>query len=240
MTTIRELLETAETEILNTRRISGPTCEAFRRLPLETRTAYANAFRFLGCDSIPATAPGGITVSEPDRIRAASFMLLSLYIDTSVPAWSSWTLDRLLEAVLGPPGGSIGDLFHALYSILAEYSCALTEETATLIKTIVIKSFTEHRLSYEATDLHWMVHKTIVQSNAAQAYLALHALPPDIMEPECCISVLRRLVSTPYWAEALDTLHEDLRNPETKALLREWLAEGIASPFASDVAGVLS
>jgi len=166
-------------------------------------------------------------------------MLLSFSLDTSAPAWSSWMLDRLLEAVIGTPGGGVGDLFHALHRLLGAYSCNLTEPVRNIIKALVIQCFTQHRASYDATDLNWMVTKTIEGATPAQVYLALHAIPPTIMRPRCSLAILKALASTPYWCEALHTLDEDLTGQEAQALLAEWLAEGVHPSCVADVQSLL-
>src|SRR5436305_912390 len=104
MTNPSKFLSRVEYEVRDIRAIRESTCEAFADLPLESRTAYGRAMRFLGCESVEVMPGENVTVPEPDRIRASKLMLLSLYLDTSSPAWSSWLLDRLLEAVIGTPG----------------------------------------------------------------------------------------------------------------------------------------
>src|SRR5262249_29621494 len=229
MTRPNDFLQHVEDETLRARAVSEATCEAFSDMPLEIRTAYAGAMRFLGCNWVQVPSSNVATVLEEHRIRASRLMLLSLYLDTSAPAWSSWLLDRLLDAVMGTPGGTVGDLLRALHAVLGEYSCDLTEPVGNLIKALVVKCFTDHRASYETTDLRWMVRQTIECSTPAQAYLALHAIPPDVMQPSCLVYILRCLVSTPYWEEAVNTLNEDFGNREAQELMGKWMAEEIAS-----------
>lgn len=239
MTDPNGFVQRVEGEVLSARTIAKPTCEAFAGLPLQTRMAYARAMRFLGCESVEAPPGDAPAVPEADRIRASRLMLLSLYLDTGTPAWSSWMLDRLAEAVMGAPAGSVGDLLHALHDVLGEYPCGFTEPMRNLIKALVVKSFTEHRASYETADLRWMVDKTAQHSTPAQAYLALHAVPPGIMQPKCAVAILRKLASTPYWEEAVNTLSDDLNSTEAQGLLRGWLAEGVSSPCAEDIKRIL-
>jgi hypothetical protein len=226
-------------EVLSTRAVAKSTCEAFAALPLQARMVYARAMRFLGCEPVEVPPQDTPAVPEVGRIQASRLMLLSLYLDTGTPAWSSWMLDRLMEAVIGTPGGSVGDLLHALHEVLGEYPCDFTEPMRNLIKALIVKSFMEHRASYEAADLGWMVQETIMHSTPAQAYLALHAIPPAIMQPKCAVTILRKLASTPYWKEAIDTLSDDLNNGEAQELLREWLAEGVTRPYVEDVQRIL-
>jgi hypothetical protein len=103
MTDTSEFLLRVESEVLRTRAVTKPTCEEFADLPSESRAAYAKSLRFLGCESANAPSEGVSPIREADRIRAVKLMLLSLYLDTSAPAWSSWMLDRLLEAVMCTP-----------------------------------------------------------------------------------------------------------------------------------------
>src|SRR5262249_38036900 len=90
MTNLNDSLRGLEHEVVRTRAASEPPLEPSLALPLESRTAYARALRFLGCESVEVTLAESIMVPEPDRVRASKLMLLSLSLDTSSPAWSSW------------------------------------------------------------------------------------------------------------------------------------------------------
>jgi hypothetical protein len=239
MTDPSGFVQRIESEVLSARAIAKPTCEAFAVLPLQTRMAYATALRFLGCESVDVPPGDAAAAPEADRIQASRLMLLSFYLDTGTPAWSSWRLDRLLEAVMGTPGGGVGDLLHALHEELGKHPGDFTEPMGNLIKTLVVQSFVQHRASFEAADLSWMAHKTDQHSTPAQAYLALLAVPPEIRQPKCAVAILRKLAFTPYWKEAIDILSDDLNKREAQALLREWLAEGVAPPCAEDVQRLL-
>jgi hypothetical protein len=166
-------------------------------------------------------------------------MLLKLRVDSSDPRWSSLLLDRLLEAVIGTPGGGVGDLLHSLHDLLGEHHGDLTEPVRNIVKDLVVQCFTQHRASYDAVDLRWMVEKTIETPTPAQAYLALHAIPPSIMQPRCAVAIPKALMSTPYWKEAVNTLDEDLNNQEARTLLVRWLAEGIDPLCTEDVQRLL-
>jgi hypothetical protein len=234
-----DYLHRVENEVIRTKAVSRPTCLLFADLPLEIRRAYAEAMRFLGCESVESSSRDTGIVPEAERIRAANLMLLKLGADSNDPRWSSWVLDRLLEAVMGTPGGSVGDLLHALHGLLGEYSCDLTEPVKNLIMALVVQCFTQHRVSYDASDLGWMVEKTVKGSTPAQAYLALHAIPPSIMRPRCAVAILKALTPTPYWKEAVNVLGDDLNNQEARALLAEWLAEGVQSSCVEEVQRLL-
>jgi hypothetical protein len=228
MINTNEFLCRLEYEVLKTRSVSELNCIAFADLSLESRAAYAQAMRFLGCESVETTPVATIPVPGSDRVRASKLMLLSLYLETSSPAWSSWMLDRLLEAVMGTPEASVVDLLRALQEVLEEYSCELTWPVRNLIRDMVIKCFSEHRPSYEAADWTWLVLKTIQRTTPAQAYLAYLAIPPEILTTQCAVAILKALDGTPYWSEAMNALEEDLPNSEAR-ILNEIGAEGLRS-----------
>jgi hypothetical protein len=218
MTDPRDFLQRLEHDIRNIGAVSESTCEAFANLPLESRTAYGRAMRFLGCKSVGVPTSDTVSVPEADRIRASRLMLLKLHLDTSDPRWSSWMLERLLEAVMGTPGASVSDLLHAFQEVLEEYSCDLSWPVRNLVRDLVIKCFSEHRASYEAVDWIWMVQKTIERSTPAQAYLALLAIPPDLMTTRCAVAILKELENTSYREEAMNALEEHLNDPEARVL----------------------
>src|SRR5262249_28857936 len=218
MTNPSDFLNRVEDEVLRTRTVSESTCAALGELPRESRAAYAGAMQFLGCDAAEMNPGEIVTVPELDRIRASKLMLLSLSLDTSSPAWSSWILDRMLEAVMNTPGASVGDLLHALQEVLDEYSCDLSWPVRNLIHDLVIKCFWEHRASYEAADWTWLVQKTIEHSPPAQAYLALLAIPPALMQPPCAVAILKELEGTPYREEAVGPLEGYLEDPAARLL----------------------
>jgi hypothetical protein len=183
MTNPDEFLERLEHEVVTLRAASKPTCRAFADLPSHSRTAFAASVRFLGCQHVDASAEDGYIVPELDRVRASELMLLSLYLDSDTPAWSSWVLDRLLEAVMTTPGGSVGDLFHALMKVLCDHRRNLTECVANLIRALVVKCFTEHRESYQSSDFRWMLHSAFECPTPAKTYLALLAIRPRSWTP---------------------------------------------------------
>jgi hypothetical protein len=172
---LSEFLRRVEHEVRSTRGASEATCAAFADLPLESRAAYGRAMQYLGCKLMGWPTGGAAPVPEADRIRAARLMLLRLYLDTNDPRWSSGMLDRLLEAVMGTPGGSASDLFHALQESLEEYARELSWPVKNLIRDLVIKGFSEYRDSYQAANWTWMVRKTVERPSPAQAYL--HSTP---------------------------------------------------------------
>jgi hypothetical protein len=226
MTNVEDFLGRVEREIRNSGSVSASTCEAFADLPLESRMAYDKAMRFLGCETPDMPTIRDVSASEVDRVRASRLMLLRFFREPGNPAWSSWLLDGLSEAVMGTPGGSVGDLLYALHEIFGELSVNLTEPVKNLIKDVVVKSFTENRASYETSDFTGVIRKTIAGATPAQAYLALLAIPPSTMPAPCAVAILKGLEGTPYWMEARDTLDEDLQ--ESRSLdLAEWEADGL-------------
>ncbi len=228
MTNTRDFTQRVEHEVRNSRSLSESACEVFAKLPVETRIAYGSAVRFLGCKSAVWPTTSDVSVSEVDRIHASKLMLLGLYLDTNEPRWSSWMLDRLLQAVISTPGACASDLLHALHEVLEEHSVELTEPVFHLVRQIVVKCFTEHRASYEAADWTWMVRKTIEHATPAQAYLALLALPPDLM-PRCAAAILKELEDTPYRNEA-SWLEEYLGDDDSRRLAEPSARGEVATP----------
>src|SRR5258708_22833626 len=100
MTNIDGFWRLVEQELLNKRAVNKSTCEAFSGLHPGRRSAYAKAMSFLGCEVEEIPPQHADAVLETDRIRASRLMLLKLYLDTGEPRWSSWILERLLEAVV--------------------------------------------------------------------------------------------------------------------------------------------
>jgi hypothetical protein len=221
-----EFFQNAQHDVRNAKAISKRTCDEFAELSLEYRLAYTKAMHFLGCESPNAHPSMDSSTSQTDRIKASKLMLLKLGLDSDEPCWSSWVLDRLLEAVMDTPGGGVSDLMCALYEVLDEHRCNLTETIRNLIKDLVIKCFMEHRTSFQTCDFRWMAQKTMQSPTPTQAYLALHAIPPDAIEPACSVAILRGLASSPYWEEALDTLSEELATQDAQKLLRAWAEDG--------------
>ena len=217
MTNINDFLERLEHEVRTLRASSESSCLAFASLPWQSRVAYAASMRFLGCTNIDSPTKGNYEVPEPHRVMASRLMLLSLYLDTDSPRWSSWVLDRLLESVMATPGGTIGDLLHALMDVLSDEGIVFTEYVANLIKTLVIKSFTKYRSSFNSADLRWMLDRTAICPTSAKAYLAILAIPPSIMDARCARSILRELASTPYFEQAINTLEDELDRGDVDA-----------------------
>jgi hypothetical protein len=209
-------------------------------LPLPVQLAYARAIAFAGCESAAnwQFVPG-VATEETDRINAARLMLLKLQTGQCDPRWSSWLLDRMFEAVTDTPGGTIGDLLHALYDVLGDYDCDLTYHVANFIQSVVVGGITRDRLSFQTLNFNWLIQGTLAARTPAQSYLAFLALPPEVLSPHCIVAILKRLQLTPYWEKAFAVMNDDLRNEEGRRLVREWLAEGVDPSRAGDVRRVL-
>ncbi len=187
----------AEHDLRGDRKLGPSSFQAWQDLGPASKAAFAPAMTFLG------TLSNGWAdaTNEADRIAACRLMLLAFYLDKDEPAWSSYLLDRFLEAVMATPQGSVADLFHALYDLLANHSKTLSEPLANLIKQLVIMSFTRHRKSYDAVDWSPFLRKASAGATPAQLYFLLYALPPELVTPELADAVAKGLAATPFHGE---------------------------------------
>jgi len=181
MTDTASFARQAELELRNTRTISSSTCQAWEQLAGEARTVYARAMAFLGCQPSGTGATPSQSAPESDRVVAARLMLMKLGLATDDPRWSSDVLDRLLQAVMGAPGGSVGDLVCALFGVLGDYRPDLS---------------------------NWrrMVESLGSNPTNAQLYLALHAIPPQFTPPQLADAIAKGLESTAFRDEAVSAL----------------------------------
>ncbi len=237
MNSFHSFIERLKSEIIESRIVSKASCESFAIFPISSRIAYARSMGFLGCGTACNSTVNDNSAPEHDRIQATKLMLLSLYVDTGHPAWSSQMLERMCYATLSTPNGCVADLLHAIDETLEEYSCELTDAMASFINVIVVKCFSEFRVSYEETDFSWLVRSAF---SPAQAYLALHAIPPKCLATECAIAILQKLATTIFWKEAFDTLGDELNNEKAKLLLGKWLLDGITGDHESDVRSAIN
>lgn len=198
----KDFAKNAEQDLRGNRKLALSTCRAWDELSPASKAALAPAMNFLGCDkqnvdgqSVPAT-------EQADRIAACRLMLLLLGLDGREPAWSSYMLDQMLERVMEPLGGSVGDLFHALYSLLANYPSTLSPVVANLVKQLVVTCYTRHRSSYDAVDWDWFAQQASAGATPAQLYLALHALPPALVNVQLSQKITSAFASTPFHAES--------------------------------------
>jgi hypothetical protein len=202
MTDTNGFARLAEVELCRTGITSHSTCEAWQNLAPGGRNAFAKAMFFLGCPNVAASSYSPIATEEADRIAAARLMLLKLGLHSREPVWSSTSLQHLLEAVLSIPGGSLGDLFHALYEVLGDFSTPLSHAVVNFIKDVVVNSFTRYRPAYDSVNWAWFVERTHDGAAEAQLYLALHAIPPQHVPPWLTNLIAKGLESTPYCEEA--------------------------------------
>ena len=122
-----------------------------------------------------------------------------------VPAWSSLLLERVIEEILSPPGGRVGDVFHALWDLAGRDDVPLTKTMANFIHDIVVLCFTRYRRKYDAEDFEWMAEELRRRGGApSQAYLALLALP-ERLAVESQDAILTGLKGTEFLDEARKT-----------------------------------
>lgn len=203
-----EILRRVEHEVTGTGRVSEPTCQDLAQLAPEVRATFDQALRFLGCPA-PSTPDSQASASPGDRVRASRLMLLRLFRETGEPAWSSWLLERLLQAVSDTPGGTVSDLLSALHMILGERNVALSETVKNLIRDVVVLSVSHSRGAYEAGGFPELLRRTTDNLTAAQAYLAFLAIPPTMIENSCAAAILRALEGTPDISEVRETFEEE-------------------------------
>jgi hypothetical protein len=199
---VRPILFSAERELRATGTLSEATCRAFAAADETTRRGFEASFAFLGCPATAAPTEDS-PVPRSDRIVAIRLMMLRLGAHTSVPRWSSFVLENLIDAALRPSGASIGDIVQALFSILAESALGLSDAQANFIREVATHVVGKHRLAYAAEDLSWLaaaVTDSTTKVSAAQAYLAAYTLPVSLT-PQCLDSILRALHSTRFEEE---------------------------------------
>ncbi len=208
MTDTEEILRRVEHEVTSTGRVGEPTCRHLARLAPEVRATFDQALRFLGCPA-PSTPSAPTSASPGDRVRASRLMLLCFFRETGEPAWSSWALERVLQAVTDTPGGAVSDLLSALYLILGERGIVLSETVKNLIRDVVVLSVSRSRGAYETGGFPELLRMTTENLTAAQAYLAFLAIPPTMIEHACAAAILRALEGTPYISEVRETFEQE-------------------------------
>jgi hypothetical protein len=195
----------AEKDLRAARSISNTVCQAWDRLAPGPRVAFARAMEFLGCPP-QKEQDAFVFPSEQDRIAATRLMLLKLGLDGGGPRWSSMVLERLVEAVMQTPGGAVSDVFNALLSVFEDYPGELSKEVASFIKDLVIRCFTAYRWSYDSMDWSAFVQRVAAHPTKPKLYLALHAIPPEVVSPDFAEMLVKGLESTPYHEEAASIL----------------------------------
>lgn len=210
-----DYLRQVEKALHTTRTISEQLCKDFYNLPLESQAVFAEAIAFAGCKDIKVpSAPEGMIVHEAVRIRAARLMLLRLYADINKPRWSSWLLECIWNGVMTVPGGEVTDLFLALFELLEDFACELTEVLTNFIKDITVQGFTRYRTRYEAADFSGIVAKLSDKLTGAQAYLGMLAIPPRYVSPQLRLAILQSLAGTAFKNMALS--HFEMEDIDTK------------------------
>lgn len=196
----------AEQDLRVRRKIGPSTCQIWDDLSPASKAAFASALNFLGCGANEPNGQWGGVTDETDRIAACRLMLLACDLDKDEPVWSSYMLDRMLEAVMQPPGAAVGDLFNALYDLLANHQGAPSGALANLIKQLVILCFTRQRRSYDSMDWSRFAHQASADATPAQLYFLLHALPPALVNAEVAQAITLALAASPFQAEAAAAL----------------------------------
>ncbi len=168
---------------------------------------------------------------------AAAFDRLEL--STHDPKWSSWVLEQLFETVLVNHQGTMTDILQGFDLALRRNDVSLTESVANLIKDVVVTGFTRHKSSYAQAEWGWANHELTHDIGAAQAYLFLHALPPDKATPASLLSILRGLEGTSRFDEAIDTFSEDFERPAVQQELQRWRADGMETRVADKLGAFL-
>ena len=95
-----------------------------------------------------------------------------------VPTWSSLLLEETVGQLLESPVSRVSDLFLGLWTVLAETRASLTLTMSNFLLDLVRLTFTRYGDKYLNDDFGWMVSQ-VKGCTEAQAYLALHALPPQ-------------------------------------------------------------
>jgi hypothetical protein len=129
-------------------------------------------------------------MSEAARIDGARSRLLRLQAGQQggsgdrgwVPAWSSRVLEAEVDGILSAPGGGVGDLFQALWTLLEQTNAALDRTLANFIRDIAVLTFTGYRSQYDVADFRWMADRVEAGGTPAQAYLAALALPEELLQ----------------------------------------------------------
>jgi hypothetical protein len=149
-----------------------------------------------------------MTDNDRDRVNAMKARFQAMGTAGGEPTWSSWLLQRLLDAGASAPGASLREVYLGLDAALNDDAVPLTRPVANLIKDTVITGFSQHRQPYQAIDWTWAGEALSRGASPARCYLFLHALPPDVMTPDGAAAILRALRATDYEQEALAALAE--------------------------------
>lgn len=217
MTSTTDFVSQVATDLRATRKVSSASNSAFGHLPAEARAAFQQMMIFVG--SQVACLDQSQQTRPSDRADAIALMFLKFEIDTAQPKWSSCMLERMLEQVLNTPHGEALDIIRGFDLALTKYNVRLTQTVANLVKDIVVLTFTKARASYQAAEWDWANEELKMGISPARCYLFLHALPPDKADGNAIVGILRGLTGTPFLAQAVETLADDLERADVKPLL---------------------
>ncbi len=196
---MKAILLSAERELRATGALSEATCLAFAQADPDVRRGFESSFAFLGCPAVVAAAHGDV-VPPQHRVEAVRLMLLRLRAHTDEPRWSSRVLDELCETARRPAGSTIGDIVRGLFAVFAECPVGLTDIQANFIQEVSTYIVGRRHREYAIEDFSWLADAltgTNATDNAAQAYLAVHTLPPPLAS-KCRDSILRALHLTRF------------------------------------------
>jgi hypothetical protein len=213
-----ELIEKVESDIRATRKIGDGTKSAFCNLDAETRAAYQQMMVFIGADM--GLLDKSYRTDPIERANAAALMFLWLQIDTPEPAWSSWVLEKMIDAVLKTPKGEPIDIIRGFDHALKKYNVRLTETVAKLVKDVMTSTFSKVGNWYQAADWHWANKALGNEISPARCYLFLNLLPPEKADAGSIVAILNGLADTPFVKEALAVLSDDLERPDVKPLVQ--------------------
>jgi hypothetical protein len=116
------------------------------------------------------------------------------------PAWSSRVLEETIERIVSRQNSGLRDLFEALWELAGQPDVPLTRTMANFIHDIIVLCFTRYRSQYDAENLSWMVERVRTGCTPSQAYLALLALPEDLIK-QCRDDILSGVKETPFFDE---------------------------------------
>jgi hypothetical protein len=108
--------------------------------------------------------------------------------------------------VMGFPGSSVADLYHALHGIQGDFPCGLSPAMARFVRDFVTECFTRYRDAYGSVDWRAVAERIDGDATSVQLYLALHAIPPESLPPQLANRIEEGLKSTPYHDEAHNLL----------------------------------
>lgn len=209
MTEVSGFLAGLEADVASARRASEHSCQALAALAEPERAALQQSMVFLGCPD--GVLPDPVAEAQLDRairVQVARILLLRFYADTDDPRWSSKVLEDLSDAVVGLPGGSMGDLIEGLVQLWDREKVPLTEVVGNLARDVGLLCFRRHRASYAQSDFSWLVNRLEREPTSAIAYLALRTLPPDDAD-RVQQAILDSLAGTAYESEARSSLEDD-------------------------------